>query len=82
MKKIDKSRIKTWFVTGASSGVGYEACSQLLAKGYNVVAVSRRLAHFEHPNVFCISADVSEYGGCRFCCKKRDRAFWKSRCFV
>lgn len=46
MKKIDKSRIKTWFVTGASSGVGYEACSQLLAKGYNVVAGFKTVGSF------------------------------------
>ena len=29
-------------VTGASSGIGYEVCSQLLAKGYTVYGLSRR----------------------------------------
>ena len=41
-KKIDKNRIKTWFVTGASSGIGHELCEQLLKRGYNVIAVARR----------------------------------------
>ena len=42
MKKINKDRIKTWFVTGASSGVGKELCNQLIKRGYNVIAISRR----------------------------------------
>tara|TARA_R110002124_G_scaffold114535_11_gene269256 strand:- start:7417 stop:8250 length:834 start_codon:yes stop_codon:yes gene_type:complete len=33
---------KTWFVTGASSGLGLEMARQLLAKGENVVATARR----------------------------------------
>ena len=43
MKKINKEKIKTWLVTGASSGVGHELCKQLLDRDYNVVAVSRRI---------------------------------------
>ena len=43
MNKIDKNKIKTWLVTGASSGLGQELCRQLLLRGYNVVAVARRL---------------------------------------
>lgn len=42
VKKIDKSKIKTWFVTGASTGVGHEICRQLLDRNYNVIAVARR----------------------------------------
>lgn len=60
MKKIDKEKIKTWFVTGASSGVGYEMCKQLLERGYNVIAVSRRIPNFEHENVLCLSVDVTK----------------------
>lgn len=58
-KKIDKNKIKTWFVTGASSGVGYELCKQLLNKGYNVVAVARRVPDFKQENALCLSVDVT-----------------------
>ena len=60
MKKIDKEKIKTWFVTGASSGVGHELCKQLLKKGYNVIAVARRVPDFEHENALCLSVDVTK----------------------
>ena len=60
MKKIDKEKIKTWFVTGASSGVGYEMCKQLLERGYNIIAVSRRIPDFEHENALCLSVDVTK----------------------
>ena len=59
MKKIDKNKIKTWFVTGASSGVGHELCKQLLERGYNVIAVARRVPDFEHENALCLSVDVT-----------------------
>lgn len=32
MKKISKDKIKTWMVTGASSGIGQEMCKQLIAR--------------------------------------------------
>lgn len=59
MKKIAKEKIMTWFVTGASSGVGSELCKQLLERGYNVIAVSRRIPDFKHENALCLSADVT-----------------------
>ncbi len=60
MKKINKEKIKTWFVTGASSGVGHELCKQLLDRDYNVVAVSRRIPDFKHKNALCLSCDVTD----------------------
>jgi len=60
MKRIDKEKIQTWFVTGASSGVGREICIQLLNRGYNVVAVSRRLPQFDCKNALCLSCDVTD----------------------
>lgn len=63
MRKIDKDKIKTWFVTGASSGIGKEMCLQLLQRGYNVVAVSRRMPSFsdysDSKNLLCLSVDVT-----------------------
>lgn len=59
-KKISKDKIKTWFVTGASSGIGHEMCKQLLKKGYNVIAVARRIPDFTHENALCLSVDVTQ----------------------
>lgn len=60
MKKIQKYKIQTWFVTGASSGVGHELCRQLLNRGYNIIAVARRVPDFEHENALCLSVDVTK----------------------
>lgn len=38
---------KIWFITGASKGFGLELAKQLLAKGYQVAATTRRLANLE-----------------------------------
>lgn len=60
MKKIDKNKIRTWFITGASSGFGAEISCQLLEKGYNVIAVARRIPQIDHPNALCLSVDVTK----------------------
>lgn len=60
MKKIDKEKIKTWFITGASSGIGYKLCIELLNRGYNVIAVSRRVPNINHDNALCLSVDVTK----------------------
>lgn len=60
MKKIDKEKIKTWFITGASSGVGYHLTLELLKRGYNVIAVSRNIPNIKHDNVLCLSVDVTK----------------------
>lgn len=61
MPKIDKNKIKTWFITGCSSGIGYELCNKLIEKGYNVIAVSRTQPNFNAPNALCLSVDVKSY---------------------
>lgn len=60
MKNIEREKIQTWFVTGASSGVGREMCKQLSENSYNVIAVSRRVPQIKHENVLCLSADVTD----------------------
>ena len=55
----NNSKIKTWFVTGASSGVGKEVCKQLVERGYNVIAVARRVPEFKGDNVLALSVDVT-----------------------
>lgn len=58
MKKINKNKIKTWFVTGASSGLGAELCRQLVKRDYNVIAVSRRVPDIQ--GALCLSVDVTQ----------------------
>ena len=60
MSKIPRDKIATWFVTGASSGVGHELCKQLLERDYNIVAVARRIPAFKHDNALCLSCDVTD----------------------
>ena len=38
----DSSKDKTWVVVGASRGIGHEFVKQLLARGDNVVATTRK----------------------------------------
>lgn len=54
---------KTWFVTGASKGLGLALVKQLLNKGYNVAATSRSAddlnnAIGEHQNLLQLSVDI------------------------
>jgi NAD(P)-dependent dehydrogenase (short-subunit alcohol dehydrogenase family) len=54
---------KTWFVTGASKGLGLSLVKQLLNKGYNVAATSRKAADLnkavgEHENFLSLAVDI------------------------
>ncbi len=60
MKKINKEKIKTWLVTGASSGIGKQISKELLNREYNVIAVARRTPDIIHKNVLCLSVDVTK----------------------
>lgn len=56
---------KTWFVTGASKGLGLEFIAQLLAKGDNVAATSRSIADLEkaagtHPNLLPLEVSLTD----------------------
>jgi NAD(P)-dependent dehydrogenase (short-subunit alcohol dehydrogenase family) len=44
---METSNKKTWFITGASKGLGLEFVQQLLAKGDNVAATSRKKSDLE-----------------------------------
>src|SRR6516164_5485311 len=44
----DATEARTWFVTGCSSGIGLELCTQLLARGERVVVTARDRHKIEH----------------------------------
>lgn len=59
-----ENKQKTWFVTGASQGIGLELVNQLLAKGYNVAATARSLeklqkaVNTDSPNFLPLEVDL------------------------
>lgn len=60
---------KTWFITGASSGLGLEMTQQLLGKGHKVVATTRRsealtsLKHDHRERLDVVQLDLVEPAG-------------------
>ncbi len=47
-------------VTGGSAGIGEAICQELLAKGYEVVSLSRRKANIAHPRMHSIEVDLGD----------------------
>ncbi|MCW5283992.1 SDR family oxidoreductase [Verminephrobacter eiseniae] len=47
-------------VTGASAGIGKQICADLLAQGYEVLALARRKAGIDHPRLHSIEVDLSD----------------------
>lgn len=52
MKKIDRSKIETWLVTGCSSGFGKEICIELLKRNYKVIATARNVEKLDYLKEF------------------------------
>jgi NAD(P)-dependent dehydrogenase (short-subunit alcohol dehydrogenase family) len=53
--------LKNIIITGTSRGIGYELALQFATAGHQVLAISRKTpqALMEHPNVSCLSLDIS-----------------------
>ena len=53
--------MKNIIITGTSRGIGYELALQFATAGHQVLAISRKTpqALMEHPNVSCLSLDIS-----------------------
>ena len=53
--------MKNIIITGTSRGIGYELALQFANAGHQVLAISRNTpqALMEHPNVSCLSLDIS-----------------------
>lgn len=51
---------KVAIVTGASQGIGAGIVRQLLARGYGVVACSRKVAATSQPNLVEVAGDISQ----------------------
>lgn len=54
--------MKNIIISGTSRGIGYELALQFANAGHQVLAISRKTpqALIEHPNVTCLSVDLSE----------------------
>jgi NAD(P)-dependent dehydrogenase (short-subunit alcohol dehydrogenase family) len=53
--------LKNIIISGTSRGIGYELALQFANAGHQVLAISRKTPHalIEHPNVSCLSLDIS-----------------------
>lgn len=53
--------MKNIIITGTSRGIGYELALQFANAGHQVLAISRKTPQtlMEHPNVSCLSLDIS-----------------------
>jgi NAD(P)-dependent dehydrogenase (short-subunit alcohol dehydrogenase family) len=53
--------LKNIIITGTSRGIGYELALQFANAGHQVLAISRKTPYalIEHPNVSCLSLDIS-----------------------
>lgn len=47
-------------VTGGSAGIGAEICQQLLAEGYEVISLSRRVPAFTHERLHSVEVDLAD----------------------
>jgi NAD(P)-dependent dehydrogenase (short-subunit alcohol dehydrogenase family) len=57
MSAADKG---TALVTGSSTGIGRVLCEQLLADGYEVLALARRATEIDHPRLHSIQVDLAD----------------------
>lgn len=57
MSAADKG---TALVTGSSTGIGRVLCEQLLAEGYEVLALARRATEIDHPRLHSIQVDLAD----------------------
>ena len=57
--EIDINKIKTWCITGASSGLGYYLSTRLLENNYNIIALSRQKANLNSKNALIVQCDIT-----------------------
>ncbi len=62
---MDNNQAKTWFITGASKGLGLSLVKLLLASGYRVAATSRNASQLEkavgeHPQFLAIGVNLND----------------------
>ncbi len=57
---MDESPRGVTLLTGSSTGIGKVLCERLLARGHEVVALSRRASGIEHPRLHSLSVDLAD----------------------
>lgn len=57
---MDEAPRGATLVTGSSTGIGKVLCERLLARGHEVVALSRRSTGIAHPRLHSLSVDLAD----------------------
>ena len=53
--------MKSIFITGTSSGIGFALANKYLDEGWRVYGVSRKRSTIEHPNFSSLAFDISDF---------------------